>query len=54
MDVKTLRETLKRDYGIESSEQLIEAMKRSKGINISIFTSQVKRDDANTGNGEVA
>lgn len=39
MDVKTVMEILKKDYGIENLDQLVEAMKNSKGIDISIFVS---------------
>ena len=33
-------EILKRDYGIESKEELIERFESSKGINIGIFTER--------------
>ena len=38
MDVQKMLEILKRDYGIESKEELIERFESSKGINIGIFT----------------
>ena len=34
MDVQKMLEILKRDYGIESKEELIERFESSKGINI--------------------
>ena len=40
MDVQKMLEILKRDYGIESKEELIERFESSKGINIGIFTER--------------
>ena len=40
MDVQKMLEILKRDYGIESKEELIERFESSKGINIGIFTDR--------------
>ena len=40
MDVQKMLEILKRDYGIESKEELIERFESSKGIDIGIFTER--------------
>lgn len=40
MDVTTMWETLKKDYGITSMDELTAALKNSKGINIGVFTEK--------------
>lgn len=43
MELREIKEILKRDYGIESYEELRKAMDESAGLDIGIFTTELRR-----------
>lgn len=44
MDIEKMKKILSEEYGINSAEELDEAMKKSKGINIGIFVSPINKE----------
>ena len=46
MDLQKMKEILKREYGIESYEELQKAMNEVDGIDIGIFTTELRRQAA--------
>ena len=43
MDIEKMKKILSTEYGINSTEELDEAMKRSKGIDLAIFTMPITK-----------
>ena len=43
MDIEKMKKLLSTEYGINSPEELDEAMKRSKGIDLAIFTMPITK-----------
>ena len=43
MDIEKMKKILSTEYGINSPEELDEAMKRSKGIDLAIFTMPINK-----------
>lgn len=41
MDVNKMKEILKKEYGINSYEEFEEALKKSEGIDIGLFTTPI-------------
>ena len=41
MDVNEIKDILRKEYGIDSFNQLVEAMKNSEGLDISIFVTSI-------------
>lgn len=45
MTADQMREILRQRYGIKNDEEFWEACKKSKGIDVSIFTMPVKKEE---------
>ena len=43
MDIEKMKKILSTEYGINSPEELDEAMKKSKGIDLAIFTMPINK-----------
>ena len=43
MDIEKMKKILSTEYGIISPEELDEAMKKSKGIDLAIFTMPINK-----------
>lgn len=48
MDVKTMLEVLRRDFGINSREEFETAYKNFKGLDIGIFTTPINKTREDT------
>ena len=44
MDAAKLREILRKQFGITNEDEFNEAVKRSKGIDIGIFTTPIEKE----------
>ena len=47
MDAATLREILRKQYGITNEDEFNEAVKQSQGIDIGIFTTPIDKIQEN-------
>ena len=45
MDVASMWKILERDYGIGTLDEFKEALQKCKGVDISIFTERIRKDD---------
>lgn len=43
MDIEKMKKILSTEYGINSPEELDEAMRKSKGIDLAIFTMPINK-----------